>query len=59
MTTIGTEFEVLVAKLDLIITELDDLHARIDYLYENDEEIIEKLQNLSLPGGDYSVGLEP
>jgi hypothetical protein len=43
-------------KLDLIIEALADMNARIDGF---EEEICERLSNLSMGGADYAIDLLP
>ena len=44
-----------IVKVDIATTRHEALIEKLDYLIELNEEIIEKLSNLDLPGADFSV----
>lgn len=42
-------------KLDILIEKVSELVEKFEELKTNQEEVVEKLGNLSLPGGPYEV----
>jgi hypothetical protein len=56
--TTTVSYDAIVDTLEEILGSLTILGDNDERILENQNEILEKLSNLSLPGGDYSIDME-